>query len=163
MKLDTLGLEAFVAIAETGRFGRAAETLHITQTALTRRLQNLEELLGVTLVERTTRSVALTRLGRDFRLLLTTFVVQALATGAMLAGVDYVARHVLERPGAATILFVCFVGPALLLTPVWARFGERAGKKRGYVAASLVLRSSPSCTSRSIPSRSSRSRHAKST
>ena len=76
---------------------------------------------------------------RDFRLLITTFVVQALATGAMLAGVDYVARHVLERSGAATILFVCFVGPALLLTPVWARFGERAGKKRGYVAASLVL------------------------
>src|SRR5262245_3137597 len=66
MKLDTLGLEAFVAIADTGRFGRAADALHITQTALTRRLQNLEELLGVTLVERTTRSVALTRLGRDF-------------------------------------------------------------------------------------------------
>ena len=76
---------------------------------------------------------------RDFRLLLTTFVVQALATGAMLAGVDYVARHVLERPGAATILFVCFVGPALLLTPVWARFGQRFGKKRGYLAASLFL------------------------
>src|SRR5215470_14156160 len=66
MKLDTLGLEAFVAIAETGRFGRAADAVHITQTALTRRLQNLEDLLGVKLVERTTRSVALTRLGRDF-------------------------------------------------------------------------------------------------
>jgi len=66
MKLDTLGLEAFVAIAEEGRFGRAADTLHITQTALTRRLQNLEALLGVTLVERTTRSVALTRLGLEF-------------------------------------------------------------------------------------------------
>jgi len=66
MKLDTLGLEAFVAIADEGRFGTAAETLHITQTALTRRLQNLEALLGVKLIERTTRSVALTRLGRDF-------------------------------------------------------------------------------------------------
>ena len=48
-------------------------------------------------------------------------------------------RDVLGRKGAATILFVCFVGPALLLTPVWARVGERVGKKRGYVAASLVL------------------------
>jgi glycoside/pentoside/hexuronide:cation symporter, GPH family len=76
---------------------------------------------------------------RDFRMLLTTFVVQALATGAMLAGVDYVSRHVLGRPGAATILFVCFVGPALLLTPVWAAVGARVGKKRGYVAASLFL------------------------
>ncbi|MDQ6521993.1 MFS transporter [Nocardioides sp. LHD-245] len=76
---------------------------------------------------------------RDFRLLLVTFVVQALATGCMLAGVDYLAGDVLERDGAATILFVCFVGPALLLTPVWAALGGRIGKKRGYVAASLVL------------------------
>lgn len=66
MKIDTLGVQAFLAIAEHGGFGKAAESLHITQTALTRRLQNLEQSLGVKLVERTTRSVALTRLGRDF-------------------------------------------------------------------------------------------------
>ncbi len=76
---------------------------------------------------------------RDFRLLLTTFVVQALATGCMLAGVDYLAEDVLGRKGATTILFVCFVGPALLLTPLWARVGERVGKRQGYVASSLVL------------------------
>jgi DNA-binding transcriptional LysR family regulator len=66
MKLDVLGLEAFIAIAEQGRFGKAARQLHITQTALTRRLQNFEELLGVQLVERTTRSVALTQVGQAF-------------------------------------------------------------------------------------------------
>ena len=66
MKLDVLGLEAFVAIAEQGRFQKAADALYITQTALTRRLQTLEELLGVKLVERTTRSVSLTQLGREF-------------------------------------------------------------------------------------------------
>lgn len=76
---------------------------------------------------------------RDFRVLLTTFVLQALATGCMLAGVDYLAGEVLERPGAATILFVCFVGPALLLTPVWAAVGTRIGKRRGYLVASVVL------------------------
>ena len=76
---------------------------------------------------------------RDFRWLLTTFVVQALATGAMLAGVDYLATDVLESTAASTILFVCFVGPALLLTPLWARVGERLGKKQGYLASSLVL------------------------
>jgi glycoside/pentoside/hexuronide:cation symporter, GPH family len=76
---------------------------------------------------------------RDFRLLLTTFVLQALATGAMLAGVDYVSRWVLGDKDLATILFVCFVGPALLLTPVWNMIGQRIGKKRGYVAASLLL------------------------
>jgi glycoside/pentoside/hexuronide:cation symporter, GPH family len=76
---------------------------------------------------------------RDFRWLLTTFVVQALGTGCMLAGVDYLANDVLDDPGAATVLFVCFVAPALLLTPVWARVGEAIGKKRGYVIASLVF------------------------
>jgi glycoside/pentoside/hexuronide:cation symporter, GPH family len=76
---------------------------------------------------------------RDFRVLLITFVVQALATGSMLAGVDYLAGEVLDSSGAATLLFVCFVGPALVLTPVWARIGARIGKKRGYVASSLVL------------------------
>ncbi len=44
-----------------------------------------------------------------------------------------------ESTGAATVLFVCFVGPALLLTPVWASIGTRIGKRRGYVIASLVL------------------------
>lgn len=76
---------------------------------------------------------------RDFRLLLTTFVMQALATGAMLAGVDYMSRWVLDDEDLSTILFVCFVGPALLLTPAWQVIGERVGKKRGYVASSLVL------------------------
>ncbi|KRF35124.1 MFS transporter [Nocardioides sp. Soil805] len=76
---------------------------------------------------------------RDFRLLLTTFVLQALATGCMLAGVDYLATDVLGRTGASSILFVCFVGPALVLTPLWARYGARVGKQRGYVVSSLVL------------------------
>jgi GPH family glycoside/pentoside/hexuronide:cation symporter len=76
---------------------------------------------------------------RDFRLLLTTFVVQALATGCMLAGVDYLASDVLGRKGAATILFVCFVAPALLLTPLWSRYGARFGKKQGYLLSSVIL------------------------
>jgi Na+/melibiose symporter-like transporter len=57
----------------------------------------------------------------------------------MLAGVDYLAGDVLERSGAATVLFVCFVGPALLLTPAWTAVGTRIGKRRGYVIASVVL------------------------
>lgn len=89
----------------------------------------------------------------DFRWLLTTFVVQALATGCMLAGVDYVASDVLEREGAATIIFVCFVAPALLLTPVWSAIGTRIGKKRGYVAASVFLAAGAllAATARSAP------------
>ncbi len=74
-----------------------------------------------------------------FRILLTVFVVQALGIGAMLAGVDYVARVLLGSPGASTILFICFVGPALLVTPLWQRFGERRGKTAGYRLGSLLL------------------------
>jgi DNA-binding transcriptional LysR family regulator len=66
MKIDTLGVQAFVAIADFGGFQKAAETLHVTQTAVTQRLRNLEDFLGVMLVERTTRSIALTSIGEDF-------------------------------------------------------------------------------------------------
>jgi Na+/melibiose symporter-like transporter len=76
---------------------------------------------------------------RDFRLLLTTFVVQALATGCMLAGVDYLASDVLGKKGATTILFVCFVAPALVLTPAWSAYGARFGKKQGYLVSSGIL------------------------
>lgn len=76
---------------------------------------------------------------RDFRVLLLVFVLQALATGAMLAGVDYVARVLLGGAGASTVLFLCFVGPALLVTPLWRRVGERRGKRVGYVAGSVLL------------------------
>ena len=36
MKIDMLGLQAFVAVADLQGFGKAATSLHITQTALTR-------------------------------------------------------------------------------------------------------------------------------
>ncbi|RYF37612.1 MAG: LysR family transcriptional regulator, partial [Comamonadaceae bacterium] len=66
MKIDVLGVQAFVAVADCGSFTQGASALSITPTALTRRLQNLEGALGVRLVERTTRSVALTVIGADF-------------------------------------------------------------------------------------------------
>lgn len=66
LKIDTLGVQAFIAIATHRNFHRAAAELHITQTALSRRLQTLEAYLGLKLIERTTRSVDLTRIGSDF-------------------------------------------------------------------------------------------------
>jgi len=64
--MDFDGVQAFVAIAELGGFSRAARQLHITQTALTRRLQKLEAYLGLQLLDRTTRRVELTSVGREF-------------------------------------------------------------------------------------------------
>jgi Na+/melibiose symporter-like transporter len=77
---------------------------------------------------------------RPFRLLVACFVVQAAGVATMLAGVDYFAKDVLHDPkGGPTYLFACFVGPALLVMPVWSRVGARLGKIRGYAAASLIL------------------------
>ncbi|MDR2112500.1 MAG: LysR family transcriptional regulator [Candidatus Accumulibacter sp.] len=66
MKHPIDGLEAFIQIAELGSFNKAAEKLHVTQTALTRRIQRLETFLGLKLLDRTTRVVSLTAVGRAF-------------------------------------------------------------------------------------------------
>jgi DNA-binding transcriptional LysR family regulator len=66
MKIDFDGVQAFVAVAELGGFGKAARVLNLTQTALTRRVQKLEAYLGVRLLDRTTRSVSLTPVGAEF-------------------------------------------------------------------------------------------------
>ena len=66
MKLDVLGMEAFVTVATLRSFARAADVLAVTSPALTRRLNNLEAQLGVRLLERSTRSVALTETGASF-------------------------------------------------------------------------------------------------
>ena len=64
--LNTRDLQAFMAIAEELSFRRAAERLFIDQSALSRRIQNLEEGLGYQLIFRTTREVVLTEAGRLF-------------------------------------------------------------------------------------------------
>lgn len=66
MNIDIDGLQAFVQIANYGTFHQAADALSITQPALSRRMRNLENRLGVKLFDRTTRRVSLTSIGRDF-------------------------------------------------------------------------------------------------
>ncbi|HRJ70106.1 MAG TPA: LysR family transcriptional regulator [Beijerinckiaceae bacterium] len=63
MRIDMLGLEAFIAIAERGSFHAAASHLNLSQTALSHRIRKLEESLGAELLTRTTRQVSLTEAG----------------------------------------------------------------------------------------------------
>lgn len=66
MRIDFLGLEAFLSIAERGSFQRAAAHLNLSQTAISHRMRKLEEGLGLKLFARTTREVTLTRAGIEF-------------------------------------------------------------------------------------------------
>ncbi|MBX9739520.1 MAG: LysR family transcriptional regulator [Beijerinckiaceae bacterium] len=65
MKIDFLGLEAFISIADLGNFRRAASHLNLSQTAISHRVRKLEDSLGVQLFTRTSRQVSLTQAGAD--------------------------------------------------------------------------------------------------
>ncbi|MET0448756.1 MAG: MFS transporter [Aeromicrobium sp.] len=82
---------------------------------------------------------AVLRRSQPFRGLLATFALQALATGMMLAGAQYVARWVLGDEGAVDVLFAALIAPALLFAPVWQAVARRVGKERGFVAASALF------------------------
>lgn len=62
--MDIERLRAFIAVADHGHFGRAAEQLHITQPGLTKRIRALEHTLGGTLFDRDRQPIVLTQLGR---------------------------------------------------------------------------------------------------
>jgi len=64
--MDTRTLKQFVTLADTLHFGRASEACHISASALSRSIKQLEADVGVELFERDNRSVALTHEGELF-------------------------------------------------------------------------------------------------
>ena len=62
--MDLASLNAFIAIAEMGSFSLAADRLHLTQPAVSKRLATLETQLNVRLFDRLGREIGLTEAGR---------------------------------------------------------------------------------------------------
>ena len=62
--MDTQNLKAFLLVAEYGSFSLAAEKLHLTQPAVSKRVALLEEQLGASLFDRIGRNIGLTEAGR---------------------------------------------------------------------------------------------------
>lgn len=94
-------LQAFVAVAEELNFTAAAKQLFIAQQALSTRIQQLEQRVGVQLLRRTTRSVELTHPGR-------VFLADA---AAILATVDAAVSAVRSAAGSEIFLNVGFAAP----------------------------------------------------
>lgn len=65
INFELLDLRAFLAIVDLGSFRKASEALNISQPALTRRIKTLEYRIGNQLLERSTRYVSLTNVGRE--------------------------------------------------------------------------------------------------
>jgi hypothetical protein len=61
--MDRRQLRYFMAVAETRRFGRASERLQVSESTISPAIRALEDELGATLLERTTRMVSVTTAG----------------------------------------------------------------------------------------------------
>ena len=68
MNISTRQLRAFIALSENRNFTRAASVCHLSQSAFSSLIRQLEESLKVRLFDRTTRNVELTAEGREFDL-----------------------------------------------------------------------------------------------
>jgi Na+/melibiose symporter-like transporter len=93
---------------------------------------------GGSILQNYRAGIAALRRSQPFRSLLGTFVLQALATGMMLAGAQYVATWVLHNQDAVTYLFIALIAPALLCAPLWGLFARRSGKERAFGFASVL-------------------------
>src|SRR5258706_7187474 len=116
--VQTRRLRYFVALAEELHFSRTAARLHIAQQALSKQIRELEEAVGVQLLQRSTRKVELTPAGAAF-------LRAAHATlGAFDDGVETARRLARGEDGTLRLGYV--VGRALELTrPIVEEFARR--------------------------------------
>lgn len=65
MTIETSHLQTLVAVAKTGSFSKAAESLHVTQSAISQNVKNLETKVGVKIFTRNGKKVVLTSEGEQ--------------------------------------------------------------------------------------------------
>lgn len=110
----------FVKVAEHGGFASAGRALDLPKSTLSRRIIGLESRLGVRLIQRTSRSFALTEAGRDFQRHAQAMLIEAEAAESAIQ------QRLAEPRG--TVRFTCSTGTAHLLTELLTRFLMRYPK-----------------------------------
>src|SRR5215813_226255 len=109
------GLVTFECVARHLRFARAADELRVTPTSVSKTIAQLEEQIGVRLLNRTTRSVALTEAGA--RLLESA----APALASLRHGLED-ARSTTEAPAGTLRINTSYVAFTLMFEPYLAEF-----------------------------------------
>lgn len=109
--MDLAAIRAFAKVVQTGSFTRAAEALHTHKAHLSRMVSQLERELGARLLERTTRSLSLTEVGREFHE----------RSAAILAAVEDARQAVAQSQGEprGTLRLTCGVEFGMLAVGGW--------------------------------------------
>lgn len=108
INFELLDLRALIAVSEMRSFNRAAEQLMLSQPALSRRIQKLEQVVGAPLLERSSRSVRLTSAGQQVLPLLRRMVeeIDGSLVGSMALGERSAGRITLASIPSATVRFL---------------------------------------------------------
>jgi len=116
--MDRLGcMETFVKVVDCGQFSAAARALALSASQVTTQVQQLEQRLGVRLLNRTTRKISLTEVGRAFYA----------ECARILAQIEQAERsaQALQQAPRGTLRINCSVAMSPLVVPFLAEFSRR--------------------------------------
>jgi len=114
-------LEAFLLVKETGSFHAAAKAMNLSQSAITRRIQKLEDALGSQLFERTTRSLKPTLAAKRLQARAEAIIADAQETTRAMR--DESVAYAYQRGAVVTFAAIPTVSK-LLISPAIAAFRE---------------------------------------
>lgn len=110
--MDLAGMEIFARVVEAGSFSRAARRLDVSTSVVSKCVTRMEQSLGVRLLNRTTRSISLTEIGRAFYARCAQIVAEAEEAEAMAAGMQSTPRGTL-KVSVPVSFGVLHIAPAL--------------------------------------------------